>query len=194
VKVLVIRAHPLDESFNAALHQAVLEGLKAAGHEIDNLDLYAENFQPVLSAEERRNYHDLTRNRIPAASYIERLQHTEAVVFVFPTWSFGVPAILKGWFDRVLIPGVSFTLDKHGVARPALRNVKRIAAVTTYGRPWWFVRLLIGDLPRRQICGYFRAVCRWPKATYLALYDMNRATQQQRERFLVRVRTEMARF
>jgi len=53
VKVLVIRAHPLDDSFNAALHRVVLEGLKIGGHEIDNLDLYAETFQPVLSAEER---------------------------------------------------------------------------------------------------------------------------------------------
>src|SRR5258708_8941746 len=191
--VLVLYAPPLPDSFNAAVHRTAIESLTAAGHEVDDLDLYAENFQPVLSAEERRHYHDLGRNRAPVASYVDRLQRAEAVVFVFPTWSFGLPAILKGWFDRVLIPGVSFTLGDDGIARPALKNVRRIVGVSTYGRPWWHARLIVGGLPRRQITGYFRSLGGGAPASYLALYDMNRATAQQRERFLNPVRLAMAR-
>jgi NAD(P)H dehydrogenase (quinone) len=194
VKVLVLWAHPLPDSFSAAIHRMVVDTLTAGGHEVDDLDLYAESFQPVLSPEERRLYHDLQRNREHAGPYIERLLRADAVVFVFPTWSFGLPAILKGWFDRCLIPGVSFVLGPDGVARPALRNVRRIAAVSTYGRPWWHVRLVIGDLPRRQITGYFRAACLGAPATYLAMYDMNHATPERGGRFLDRVRREFARF
>jgi NAD(P)H dehydrogenase (quinone) len=192
MKVLVLYAHPLPDSFNATIHRTVLDTLRNGGHEVDDLDLYAENFQPVLSPEERRHYHDLTRNRIPAGPYIDRLQRADAVVFVFPTWSFGLPAILKGWFDRVLIPGVSFTLH-NGVARPALRNVKRIAAVSTYGRPWWQVRCIVGDLPRRQIMGYFRRVCGGVPANYVALYDMNRVTPERARNFLDKVSRTMMR-
>lgn len=194
MKVLVIYAHPLPESFNAAVHRAVIESLQRAGHEVDDLDLYAENFSPVLTAEERRNYHDLSINRVHTSVYIARLLHAEAVVFVFPTWSFGVPAILKGWFDRVLIPGVSFVLGPDGKARPNLHNIKRIVGVSTYGRPWWQVRLAIGDLPRKQITRYFRATTAFKaKTDYVALYNMNQATATDRAAFLDRVRAAMKR-
>ncbi len=194
MKVLVLYAHPLDDSFNAAVHRAVIESLRAAGHEVDDLDLYAENFSPVLTPQERRDYHDLSINRAHVSVYVARLLHAEAVVFVFPTWSFGVPAILKGWFDRVLIPGVSFVLGPDGKARPNLRHIRRIIGVSTYGRPWWHVRLLVGDLPRKQITSYFRALTAFKaKADYVALYNMNQATAEKRAKFIERVRAAMKR-
>jgi hypothetical protein len=58
MRVLVLFAHPLADSFHATLHSTVLEALREAGHEIDDCDLYQEKFNPVLSAEERRHYHD----------------------------------------------------------------------------------------------------------------------------------------
>jgi NAD(P)H dehydrogenase (quinone) len=193
MKILVIYAHPLEDSFSAAIHRTVLESLKSSAHEIDDLDLYAENFQPVLSREERLNYHDEALNRAQIGPYIDRLLWAEAVVFVFPTWSFGVPAILKGWMDRVLIPGVSFTIEPDGAARQVLKNVRRIAAVSTYGRPWWLVRVAVGDIPRRQIAGHFRTICGGVPTTYLALYNMNQATAEKREAFLAKVRRVMTR-
>ena len=75
---------------------------------VDDCDLYAEGFNPVMSAEERRHYHDATRNRAPVAGYVERLLAAEALILCHPTWCFGPPAILKGFLDRVLMPGVSF--------------------------------------------------------------------------------------
>ncbi len=192
MKVLVLYAHPLGDSFNAEVHRTVLNALRAAGHEVDDCDLYAEKFDPVLSAAERQDYHDLTRNRALVDSYAVRLQRADAVVFVFPTWSFGVPAILKGWFDRVLVPGVSFTLGEDGIARPALTNIKRIVGVATYGRPWWHVRLIVGDLPRGHITRYFKALCGFGcRANYVAFYDMNRGTMERRRRFLDRAWTAM---
>lgn len=186
MRVLVVYAHPLPDSFDADVHRTALTALQAAGHEVDDLDLYAENFQPVLTAEERRNYHDETRNRVPVAPYVERVQQADAIVFVFPTWCSGVPAILKGWFDRVLIPGVAFTM-KNGEPQPALTNIRRVVGVSTYGQTWWEVRLLVSDLPRRYITRFFRTMTGLVPATYLALYDMNHATPKRRRRFLDRV-------
>lgn len=193
MKILVVYAHPLDDSFNAAIHRTVLDSLRAAGHEVDDLDLYGEDFNPVLSREERQNYHDESLNRALAGPYTDRLLNADAVVFVFPTWSFGVPAILKGWFDRVLIPGVSFKFQPDGSAKQVLKSVQRIAAVSTYGRPWWLVRVVVGDLPRRQITRHFRLICGAPPTTYLALYNMNQATAERRDAFLAKVRRVMTR-
>lgn len=192
MRVLLLYAHPLEDSFHAALHQAALASLLEAGHEVDDCDLYAERFDPVLSANERRDYHDLSINRALVGSYVNRLQRAEALVLCFPTWCFGLPAILKGFFDRVFLPGVSFTLEG-GIARPALTNIRRIAGVTTYGRPRWNA-LLMWDPPRAAVTRYLKLLTGWrARTTYDALYDMNRASALQRERFLRRVQARMAR-
>jgi putative NADPH-quinone reductase len=193
MRVLVLFSHPLPESFNAATHAAVIRGLRGAGHEVDDCDLYAEGFDPVLSAEERRNYHDPALNRAHVAGHVERLQRAEALVLVYPTWCFSLPAMLKGWMDRVLLPGVSFELVD-GVARPALTHLRRIAGVVTYGRPRW-TAWMVGDPPRKAVTRYLRLLnAGRAKVEYHALYDMNRATPAQREAFLARVERGFARW
>lgn len=195
MRVLVIYAHPVETSFNAALHRTVIDALTRAGHQVDDLDLYAENFDPRLTREERLLYHDTKRNFDTVAPYVERLRAAEAVVFVFPVWSYGVPAILKGWMDRLLKPGVGFTLNADGTLTRILTNIRAVAAVTSYGQPWWMVRLAIGDLPRAQVMGYFRRFCpNCRTARYLALYHMNRATPERCKRFLARVARTLERF
>jgi putative NADPH-quinone reductase len=160
---------------------------------VDLCDLYAEGFDPVLSAAERRGYHDLPANRAPVESYIRRVEQAEALVLSYPTWSFGLPAILKGFFDRVFIPGVSFVLVD-GVAKPNLTQIRKIAGISTYGRPRWNA-LLVADPPRMAVTRYLKALTGWKaRVEYHALYDMNRATEAQRLRFLARVRRRMAQF
>ena len=110
MRTLVLFAHPVETSFAAAAHRTIVESLTAAGHEVDDCDLYAEGFNPVLSREERLNYHDVEICTKPVQSYVDRLRAAEALVLNFPVWNYGYPAILKGFFDRVFLPGVSFKL------------------------------------------------------------------------------------
>ena len=127
MKALVVFAHPVPESFSSSLHRTVVETLSGKGWEVDDCDLNAEGFSPVLTMEERRNYHDEKINIEPVASYVERLRAADALVLVFPVWNFGYPAILKGFFDRVFLPGVSFKLVNGKVAGN-LRNITRLQA------------------------------------------------------------------
>jgi NAD(P)H dehydrogenase (quinone) len=191
MRALVLYAHPCAESFSSALHGVVRERLAARGWEVDDCDLYAEGFQPVLTAEERRGYLDTATNTAPVASHVERLRRAQAMVLVFPVWNYGYPAILKGYFDRVFLPGVSFVIEG-GVVMPALQNLRRIAAVTTYGGTWWR-STLAGDPPRKLVTRQLWGLARPERLRYLALYDMNRATARDRERFLARVGREMER-
>ena len=190
MRALVLFAHPLADSFGAALHREAVARLEGRGWEVDDCDLYAEGFDPVLSPAERRAYHDEGANIEPVRAHVERLRAADALVLVFPVWNFGYPAILKGYFDRVFLPGVSFTMPE-GKVRGALTNIERLAAVTTYGgariRAW-----LAGDPPRRVVTRSLRYVIA-PRARqkYLALYDMNRAGDAERAAFLARVGREM---
>lgn len=191
MRVLVLYAHPNPESFGAALHLAVLEELRQAGHEVDDCDLYAEGFNPVLSLEERVGYHDLARNRGPVQPYVDRLTAAEALVIVTPVWNFGWPAILKGYFDRVFLPGVSFRMQD-GKVSGALTNIRTILVVTTYGGTRWRA-LLVGNPPRRIATRVLRAVTGMKaRIGYLAHYDMNRSTPETRAAFLTRVRRAVA--
>ncbi len=189
MKALVLFAHPCEESFGAALHKQIVKTLSERGWEIDDCDLNAEGFQPVLTAEERRAYHDEPENCGPVQPYVDRLRAAEALIFSFPVWNFGYPAILKGFLDRVFLPGVSFKLVDGKVA-PNLTHIQKLAAVTTYGGTRWRA-FGAGDPPRKHFTRAVWHVTRPDKMRYLALYDMNRATDQDRSAFLEKVEREM---
>jgi putative NADPH-quinone reductase len=191
-RALVLFAHPCPESFSAALHREVVDALEGRGWDVDDCDLNREGFSPVLTEAERRGYHDVGTNTAPVRDYVERLRAAEALVMVFPVWNFGYPAILKGFLDRVFLPGVSFRLED-GKVKPNLTHIKRLAAVTTYGGTRARA-MLVGDPPRKSVTRAVWHVCRPMKMRYLALYDMNRATDARRSAFLAKVRAEMEAF
>lgn len=188
-RALVLFAHPCPESFSASLHTTVVETLTARGWDVDDCDLNAEGFNPVLSEAERRGYHEVGPNLAPVADYVERLRAARALVLIFPVWNFGYPAILKGFFDRVFLPGVSFR-PEDGKVRPNLTHIRKLAAVTTYGGTRMRA-LLAGDPPRHVVKRAVWHVTRPDTLRYLALYDMNRATDTQRSAFQARVAQEM---
>jgi putative NADPH-quinone reductase len=179
MRVLVLYAHPVETSFNAALHRLIVEHLTAAGHAVDDLDLYAENFDPRRTRAERLAYHDARSARDPADP--------------FPTWNYGYPAILKGFFDRVFLPGVSFELVD-GKVQPTLHNIRKLAAVTTYGGSW-FRTALMGNPPKKLVNRVLRATIK-PGApvSYLAHYSMNLSTRESREKFMAKVAAKMDAF
>ncbi|PRY77204.1 putative NADPH-quinone reductase [Yoonia maritima] len=192
MRVLVLFAHPCPESFNAAVHNVVVETLEAKGWDVDDCDLNAEGFYPVLSELERREYHDTPSNIDKVRPYVERLQAADAMVMVFPVWNFGYPAILKGFIDRVFLPGVSFHLADGGI-RPGLTNIKKFAACTTYGGTR-FRAFLNGDPPRKCVTRHIWYACGMPKKRYIPLYDMNNNQTPALEAHLDRVRREMEAF
>jgi putative NADPH-quinone reductase len=194
VRVHYIYCHPLPESFHAAILGEALAGLTQAGHSVDLCDLYAEKFDPVMGADERRGYHDLATNQSLVSGYVRRVRETDALIMQFPVWSFGPPAMLKGWMDRLLMPGVAFDLSNPNMAVPLLQNLKRIAGITTYGRPWWNA-LFVGDPPKKYVTRYMpRFADGKAKVDYYPFYHMNVATDAQRKAFIAKVRAAMARF
>lgn len=193
MRVLVLYAHPVETSYSAALHRATVAALAAAGHDVDDCDLYAENFNPVMSRQERLEYHDESACTKPVQGYVDRLRAAEALVLCAPVWNYGYPAILKGFLDRVFLPGVSFRLVNGKVA-PNLRHIRKIAAITTYGGSR-FRTIAMGDAPRKMFKRTLRVLVHpLARAQYLALYDLNRATDSSRAAFLAKVSLAMRAF
>ena len=188
MRVLVLFAHPVETSFGAALRRQVVDSLRSHGHQVDDCDLNAEGFNPLTSRQERIEYHDPALNRASVAPYVDRLLAAQALVLVFPVWNYGFPAILKGFIDKVFLPGVSFDLGPDGAYQPRPSEVKKLAAVCTYGGNRWRT-MLMGDPPRKVVKRSLRslfglgATCQ-----YLAHYDMNHTTPERRAGFLAEVK------
>jgi NAD(P)H dehydrogenase (quinone) len=187
LRILVLFAHPVETSFAAALHTKVVEVLRAKGHEVDDCDLNAEAFDPVMSRQDRIDYHNVAVNRRKVAPYVDRLLAAEAIVFSFPVWNMGFPAILKGFVDKVFLPGVSFSLSEDGSYTPCLHNIKRLGVVCTYGGARWLT-FMMGDPPRRFLTRSMRRICApGARCDYLAHHDMNHSTPERREAFLRKI-------
>ncbi|TAU86186.1 NAD(P)H-dependent oxidoreductase [Rhizobium leguminosarum] len=190
MRILLVLAHPLEDSFAASVARTAREALEASGHVVDLLDLYAENFDPRLSKAERGGYFDQPYDTSAVADIVARLNAADGLILVFPQWWFNFPAILKGFFDRVFAPGVAFSHDAAGGRIvPQLTHIRLLYALTTTGSPWWLVRLYMGDPVRRLLKRGIAAFCsKRLNFKVLSLHDMDRATDAKRKLHLDRVR------
>ncbi len=161
----MVYCHPVPESFCASIRDSAIEVLKARGWEVRLLDLYAENFDPVMGCDERRSYNDRAPQDPALKPHFELLAWAEAILFVYPTWWYGLPAMLKGWL-----------------------------VITTCGAPtWWSV--VVGQPGRKTLLRGMRALCATRcKTFFLAHYLMDASTPKSRAAFLAKVRARLERF
>lgn len=182
MRALLVLAHPLGDSLCASLAKRARSALEARGASVDVLDLYGEDFAPVLTADERRAYYGTPQPDARIAALQRRLAAADMLVLVFPTWWFSMPAMLKGWFDRVWSPGFAFASGTP--IRPLLTNMKSCLVVTTLGSPWWIDNLVMRRPVRRVLKTALLGACA-PKAKFhmLSLHGAEATDAARAERF-----------
>lgn len=179
MRVLTILAHPLPGSLSHRFADRLQRDLTARRHDSVLHDLYAEGFDPRLTAEERRGWYDT-----PFEDRVS-LQTAEGLVLVFPTWWFGLPAILKGWIDRSFLPGVAFDHDPaRGTIEPALPALRAVLAITTLGSPALYDHLVMRQPVRRMLKhGLIRACAPRARFDMLSLYRAESMTDMRLKGF-----------
>ena len=199
-RILLIHVHPASDSYSNAIANAVVGGAKEGGHELRHRNLYDESFRPQMNVDERASYFDSHPRRrrrrgddhddgrsLPSdvRDHVRDLRWANSVIFVYPTWWFNVPAMLKGYFDRVFVMGETWDFpggdasaappsrenddddDDDGGSRtttgvvgnvglvPKLTNVHRVMGISTYGASR-AVTFASGDAGRNTICTAIR--------------------------------------
>ncbi|MGP1357614.1 NAD(P)H-dependent oxidoreductase [Roseicyclus sp.] len=195
MRALVVYCHPRRGSFTEAVRDVVLAKLAAAGAEVRLRDLYAEGFDPVLSGHEHEIYEDEARNREGVRDHCADIAWCDTLIFVYPTWWYGLPAMIKGWLDRVLVPGLAFLMPdaQNANIRPGLTNVTRLGVFTTCGASFWLTRF-VGAPGRRTLLRGVRLLCaRRCRTVFAAHYLMDSSTGPSREKHLARVAAKMDR-
>ena len=204
MRVLVVSAHPVPDSYVAAVGAAAISGLAAGGHDVDHLDLDAEGFQPLLTRQEWESHRwTAVETRRPpgagdprpadVAAHAARLRAADALVLVYPTWWGAQPAIMKGWLERVWVEGVAFTFRSDGRrTRHELRRIRHLVAITTHGSPKR-INAVEGEPGKRLVLRQLRAACHPRVRTrWIARYNIDQSDEAGRRRFLDHVERAMA--
>lgn len=135
--IFSILAHPRSNSFCHAISDAAQSALIAAGHTLEHHDLYAEGFDPCLTADEAYTIGDTLEETLARASDSVLKQHREGVgkaqglLIIHPNWWGKPPAILAGWMDRILVPGVAYRLETANGLPEGLLKMKHALIVNT---------------------------------------------------------------
>ncbi|MGY6548141.1 MAG: NAD(P)H-dependent oxidoreductase [Roseinatronobacter sp.] len=195
MRALVVYCHPDPGSFTSAVRDVVLAELRAAQADVRVHDLYGESFQPVLTQGEWQGYLECPNNRTPVAAPTEDLQWCDTLIFVYPTWWYGLPAMLKGWLDRVLLPDVAFLMPDglNKTIRPGLTHVTRLGVFTTCGASRWLT-LFVGAPGKRTLMRGVRLLCaKRCRTAFAAHYLMDSSTPESRKAHLDKVQRAMTR-
>ena len=192
MRVVVVVAHPDPNSFNHAIASTATNSLSKAGHQVTVLDLYGEGFRTTMSKGEWLAYHGERPILDPMAErHAEIVKQAQALVFVYPTWWSTMPAILKGWLERVMVPGVGFVFDEKQHVRRGLTQVRRIVGISTYGSSKLYVKA-IHDNGRRTLLRALRLnTAILTRRSWMGLYELDNCTAAKRAAFLERVERKM---
>ena len=191
---LIVSCHPLKDSLCHHLVGRVAAGLEAGGVAYEHLDLYERGFDAALTAAERASYFGDFDGSATGAETAQ-LERAETLILVFPTWWFGMPALLKGWFDRAWAPGVAFdAVPETGAIEPALANLRHCLAITTLASPWTADRLVLRRPVRRVLKGAILKGCA-PQAGFemLSLYGVAALDAARLEAFCRKIDRAVAR-
>ncbi|VIO74835.1 FMN-dependent NADH-azoreductase [Bradyrhizobium ivorense] len=191
--IQVVHSHPLEDSYDHALFQTIVGTLRRR-HEVIATDLDRERFSPVMTEAERRSYFQGPHAEEAVSRLIGDLRRADGIIFCFPHWWFSMPAMLKGYFDRVWAPGTAFAHDlAGGRIKPLLTNIRLFGVVTTYGSPWWLTRIVMQDPGRKVLFRALKPMCgAGAQSFYMAHYDMDRSTPASRTAFIERVRARVS--
>jgi NAD(P)H dehydrogenase (quinone) len=152
MKVVIVFNHPYEGSFCNAILNAVIKGLKSANHEVDLMHLDNDGFNPVMSNADLKAFVEHKPVDPQVIEYNERLEKADHLIFIFPIWWDLMPAMTKGFVDRVLTPGVVYNHHPRGFGLiPLLKKLKSVTVITTMNKPKIMYYLLIGNLIKKAM-------------------------------------------
>ncbi|MFH1574597.1 MAG: NAD(P)H-dependent oxidoreductase [Acidobacteriota bacterium] len=181
--VLIVLAHPGGDSFNGAVCRALIQGLAEAGHTWDLADLHAERFRPVLEAEELRTLGS-SAPAADVAGYQRRILDAQALAFVFPIWWFGMPAILKGFIDRVFQENFAFRFTPAGTVEGLLPHEKALVINTAGGGANLYRLFGFGKPLEKVFDRWTLRMCGIRKVRHVVFHDVVNTDDAARRRYL----------
>ncbi|TRZ43134.1 NAD(P)H-dependent oxidoreductase [Robertkochia solimangrovi] len=189
MKVAIVFNHPYQGSFCNAILNSVINGLKRANHEIDLIHLDNDNFNPVMTAGDLKGFRDKKPIDPKVLEYSERIKNADHLVFIFPIWWELMPALTKGFVDKVIFPGVAYdyTNAENTRMKPLWKNLKGETMITTMNTPNYLYWLFFGNaIKKTMIMGTFWKIG-FKNRKWISFNQVKQVTKEKREKWLVRL-------
>lgn len=147
MKVAIVFNHPYEGSYCNAILDSVTRGLKQANQEVDIINLDKDGFNPVMTSQDLKAFRDKQPVDTQVIEYKNRLEKAEHLIFIFPIWWELMPALMKGFVDKVIFPGVFYDYVNGSTTKmiPLMTNIKGVTVITTMNTPHILYRLVFGN-------------------------------------------------
>ena len=152
MRVAIVFNHPYEGSYCNAILESVKQGLYRAGHEIDVIHLDQDKFNPVMTAEDLLAFRNKKSIDPQALDYIQRIKAADHLVFIFPIWWELMPALMKGFIDKVIFPGETYDYTNSGYGMiTLLDNLKSATVITTMNTPAIMYKFMYGNAIKKSL-------------------------------------------
>lgn len=183
MKTTIIYAHPWEGSFN----KAILDEVMKVTPEYYLIDLYKDGFNPVMSQADLALYSEGKSTDAHVEKYNKILDDTNRIIFIFPIWWYDMPAILRGFLDKVLLKGSAYYSDETGLH--PIRDIQETFLFTTSSTSTDNLLHKFGDPINGPIIGSTFKAVGFHNAVWNNLGGIDGLTDKEREDFLVQIKS-----
>jgi NAD(P)H dehydrogenase (quinone) len=193
MKAVIVFNHPYEGSFCNAILNAVSKGLKGANYEIDLIHLDKENFNPAMTANDLKAFRDKKPVDPKVIEYDSRIKNADHLIFIFPIWWELMPALMKGFVDKVIFPGVAYdyTNSSNTLMKPLWTNLKSVTMITTMNTPNWLYWSLFGNaIKKAMMLGTFWKMG-YKNRKWISFHQVKFVSREKRENWLAGLEKKM---
>ena len=195
MRVAIVFNHPYEGSFGNAILNAVTKGLEKASHQVDLMHLDNDSFNPVMSKADLKAFVEHKPIDPQVIDYNKRLVKADHLMFIFPIWWDLMPAMTKGFIDRVLSPGVVYEHHPRGFGLlPLLKNLKGVTVITTMNKPKIMYSLLIGNLIKKAMIRSVFKTMGYKNLKWVSFNMVKVVSQKKRETWLADMEHKYSKF
>jgi len=189
MKVVIVFNHPYEGSYCNAILNSVSRGLEKANHQIDIIRLDKEGFNPVMTSQDLKAFRDKQPIDPKVMEYKQRLEKADHVIFIFPIWWELMPALMKGFVDKVIFPGVAYDYinGSNTEMKPLLTNIKGVTVITTMNTPSILYRIIFGNAIQKSLMrGTFWKIG-YKNRKWISFNMVKQVTDQKRKMWLAKL-------
>jgi len=197
MKVAIVFNHPYEGSYCTAILNAVISGLQKAGHVVDLIHLDNDGFDPVMRAKDLKGFKDGVPSDPQVIKYRERLNEAEHLIMLFPIWWELMPAMTKGFIDKVIFPGVAYDYDNSGKYPKMIKRwtaINGVTIITTMNTPSLVYRLLFGNAIKKAVFSGTFWKLGFKNRKWISFNMVKFVSQAKREKWLVQIEKRFENF
>jgi len=185
MRTVIVFNHPNEGSYCNAILQSVTIGLQKADHEVDLMHLDNDGFNPAMSKSDLKAFVEHRPVDPQVIDYNQRLKEADHLILIFPIWWDIMPAMTKGFIDRVLSPGVAYDHHPRGFGLvPLLKKLKSVTIITTMNKPRIMYSLLIGNLIRKTMLRSVFKTIGYKNLHWISFTSVKRVSKERRVKWL----------